>query len=124
MNKNAQVLIVDDQEGIRKLLLETCLILGYEAEATDSGQEALELVKKNKYQLALVDMKMPGLDGLKTTKQILEMIEQLRIVMITGFDDSEDDLKEVRNNPQIVAVLKKPFAIEKLGKILEENITD
>jgi len=124
MKKNAQVLIVDDQEGIRKLLLETCLFLGYEAEATDSGQEALNLVKKSNYQLALVDMKMPGLDGIKTTKQILEMAEQLKVVMITGFDNSDDDLKKVSVIPQVVAIMKKPFSLEELKKILAENITD
>jgi two-component system response regulator (stage 0 sporulation protein F) len=122
MNKKAKVLIVDDQEGVRELLLETCLVLGYEADAIDSGQEALGLVQKNNYQLVLVDMKMPGLDGLTTTEQILEMNKQLKVVMITGFDDSEDDLKEISENPQVVAVMKKPFAIKELEKILAENI--
>ena len=63
--------MLDDQEGVRELLLETCLVLGYEYDAIDSGQEALGLVQKNNYQLVLVDMKMPGLDGLTTTEQIL-----------------------------------------------------
>jgi len=124
MKKDSQVLIVDDQEGIRKLLLETCLILGYEAEATDSGREALDLVKKNYYQVALIDMKMPGLDGLMTTKQILEIAKQLKVVMITGFLDVDNDLKEISTLPQVVAVMKKPFALEELQKILAENITD
>lgn len=123
MKKNAQVLIVDDQEGVRNLLLETCLILGYEAQATDSGQEALDLVKKNNYKIALIDMKMPGLDGFKTTQRIMKMTEQIRIVMITGFDDNEDHLKEIRATHQVVAVMKKPFALEELKEILAENIT-
>ncbi|MDD2212317.1 MAG: response regulator [Clostridia bacterium] len=124
MKKNTPILIVDDQEGIRKLLLETCGMLGYGAVAVASGQEALVLVPQHNFQVALVDMKMPGLDGLQTTEQLLATGGNLKIIMITGDDDYEGIIQENNTNCEVAAVMKKPFALEKLQALLEKNITE
>lgn len=122
MREEAQILIVDDQEGIRKLLLEACSLLGYEAMAAASGQEALALMQEHHFQVALVDMRMPGLDGLGTTEQLLEIGKGLKIIVMTGYCDCESEIKEISRDLRIAAVLKKPFALEELQAFLEKNI--
>jgi len=120
--KDAQILIVDDQEGIRNLLLETCLMLGYEAIATGSGEEALTLVENHDFQGVLLDVRMPGFDGRKTLEQILREGKKPRIIIISGYCDCEKKLEELSANPLVDAVLKKPFQLQELQALLEKKI--
>lgn len=124
MRSKAQILIVDDQEGIRSFLLETCQILGYSAEATACGREALELIANRNYQLAFVDLKMPGLDGQKTIQEIVEKRKNIKVIVITGYSDSDKKYAELLSSPQVLAILKKPFTLEELQTILEKNISE
>lgn len=127
MKSQAQILIVDDQEGIRNLLRETCLVLGYAAEVTDSGQEALRLIENGAYQIAIVDLMMPGLNGVDTIKQLMEKTENLKIIVVTGlneFEEQDAGITELLANPRVLALLKKPFSLKELQKILEKNISE
>lgn len=118
--KRTQVLIVDDQEGVRELLLETCCLLGYEAMAVDSGLEALDLVQKHSFQIVLVDMKMPGLNGLGTTERLLATGQNFNIIVMTGFCDCENEIGEIYSHLNVAAVMKKPFDLEDLKVVLEK----
>ncbi|MDD2432244.1 MAG: response regulator [Clostridia bacterium] len=121
--EKARVLIVDDQEGVRQLLQETCLLLGYEAMTAKSGLEALDLVQKHNFQIALVDMKMPGLNGLSTTERLLATGKHLNIIVMSGFCDGESEISELSSHLDVAAVMKKPFDLEELKVVLEKNIS-
>ncbi|MGI6587934.1 MAG: response regulator [Peptococcia bacterium] len=118
--KRTQVLIVDDQEGVRELLLETCFLLGYEAMAVNSGLEALDLVQKHDFQIVLVDMKMPGLNGLRTTERLLATEKNLNIIVMSGFCECESEIEEIYSHLNVAAVMKKPFNLEELKSILDK----
>lgn len=120
MKRKIKILIVDDQEGIRRLLAEACSLLGYEVFTAASGQEALETVKKNNFQVALVDMKMPGMNGLETMKQLLETVKDLKGIVMTGY--GEIDLVADVNKLGIAALLQKPFNLEEIQELLEKVI--
>lgn len=120
MKREIKILIVDDQEGIRRLLAETCSLLGYEVFTAASGQEALEIVKIDSFQVALVDMKMPGMNGLETMKQLLETVEDLKGIVMTGY--GEIDLVEDANKLGIAAFIQKPFNLEEIKELLEKVI--
>lgn len=115
-----RVLIVDDQEGIRQLLEETCLLLGYEVMTARAGLEALALVEKHDFQAVLLDWKMPGLNGFHTTERLLARNEQLKIIMMSGFWVTEEEIGGILSHLDIAAVLKKPFDLLELQLVLEK----
>lgn len=119
---NIHVLVVDDQEGIRQVLQETCRVLGYEVMTAGSGVEALDLVQKHDFQIALVDMKMPGWDGFSTTERLLATGKHLNIIAMSGLCGGDGELQDLMTRFPIKAVMKKPFDLRELKVILEENI--
>lgn len=83
------ILIVDDEEMIRETLKDIITNEGYEAEEAKEGQEAVNLVKKNKFDCILLDIKMPKMDGMEVLGQVKEINPEIPVVMITGHGDEE-----------------------------------
>lgn len=81
------ILVVDDQEGIRSLLAEMCSLLGYDVETASSGDEALEVAAIRNFNAALIDMKMPGLDGLETLEGLRKLDPNLKMILMTGYGE-------------------------------------
>ena len=84
-----KILVVDDEETIRALLSEFLTGKGYQVFLTASGQEALRIVEKEKPELVLLDIRMPGMDGILTLKKIKAMNGKVGVIMITANQDAE-----------------------------------
>lgn len=113
-----KILIVDDQEGIRKLLAEACMILGYDAQTASSGLEALERINEDKFQLAIVDMKMPGLSGIETITKMRSTDKDIKTILMTGYGESfyrEETVNEIADG-----VVLKPFDLDEIRGLLEQ----
>jgi two-component system response regulator (stage 0 sporulation protein F) len=84
-----KILIVDDEEKIRTLLEKFLTKKGYQALTATNGQEAIEKVKTDSPQVVLMDIRMPGMDGLTAMKKIKEVSPKTGVIMITGVKDEE-----------------------------------
>jgi two-component system, OmpR family, KDP operon response regulator KdpE len=84
-----RVLIVDDDPQIRRVLKVTLTGQGYEVDDAKSGESALEKVRERRFDLVLLDMNMPGMDGLETCRAIRERSE-IGIIMLTVRDNEAD----------------------------------
>ena len=82
MNKPS-ILIVDDEVDIQKTFL-SILKANYSVKATGSGYDALALLKKDRYAVILLDIRMPGLDGIETLREIKKRFPLIEVVMLTG----------------------------------------
>jgi two-component system KDP operon response regulator KdpE len=87
------ILIVDDESSIRRALSTTLCRFGFEVVTVASGREALALVSENHFDAVLIDMNMPGLNGIDTCKKIRGLLPRLPILMLT-VRDGEDDKVE------------------------------
>ncbi len=85
-----KVLIVDDEEAVRDLFVDLLKKEGYQTSACATGEETLELLKKEKFDVVLLDIKLPGINGLEVLKNISDNYKDLTVVMITGFGYDED----------------------------------
>ena len=85
-----KVLIVDDEEAVRDLFSELLIKEGQRVSACATGEETLELLKKETFDVVLLDIKLPGMSGLEVLKNIRETYKNLIVVMITGFGYDED----------------------------------
>ncbi|MFH0796481.1 MAG: response regulator [Candidatus Omnitrophota bacterium] len=87
--REKKILIVDDEEGVRQVLREFFKKKGYKILEAKNGDEALQLVSSEKISAVLLDINMPGMDGLTTLEKMLRINPKVGVVMITGDQDDE-----------------------------------
>ncbi|HMD13753.1 MAG TPA: response regulator [Bacteroidota bacterium] len=83
----ARILIVDDEDDLRTLLRHILTAQGYQVTAASDGEEAIELIKQQKFDVALLDIQMPNINGIQVLKYIKEHSPQTQSVMLTGYAD-------------------------------------
>jgi DNA-binding NtrC family response regulator len=114
--ETTRVLLVDDEEDLVFTLAERLQLRGMHAEAATSGEAALERVQNSTYDVAVIDVKMPGMDGLETIKRIHEMFPALPVIILTGRTSREDNHECMREGAFVY--LMKPIDIEELVTII------
>ncbi|REK71708.1 response regulator [Paenibacillus paeoniae] len=107
-----KVLIVDDQNGIRVLLLEVFSSEGYHTFQAANGKLALEIVRLEAPDLVLLDMKIPGMDGLEILKHIKAIDPSIKVIMMTAYGEL-DMIKEATDLGALMH-FTKPFDIDEM----------
>ena len=85
MAKKIKVLLVDDEKEFLESLSERFELRGFEVYTAQSGPEALQLAQKTKVHAAVVDLKMPDMDGLVTITKLKEIQPKIQTILLTGF---------------------------------------
>ncbi|MFD0713150.1 response regulator [Paenibacillus sp. GCM10027626] len=107
-----KVLIVDDQNGIRVLLMEVFSSEGYVTFQASNGKLALEIVRSETPDLVLLDMKIPGMDGLEILKHIKAINKEIKVIMMTAYGEL-DMIKEATDHGALMH-FTKPFDIDEI----------
>ncbi len=107
-----KVLVVDDEKNIRISLSSILEDEGYEVITAESGEEALSLVEKNRIDLILLDVKLPGMDGLEVLEQVLEQYRDMDVIMISGHSDISIAVKAVKMGAY--DFMEKPLSLPKI----------
>src|SRR5437870_660804 len=92
----ARILVVDDEAAIRDSLRMTLEYEGYEFTSASTGQEALALVEREMPDLVLLDVKMPGMDGVEVLGRLRAMNEALPVVMISAHGTPSSAVDAIR----------------------------
>lgn len=123
MGKKVNILIVDDEEIVRDSLSSWLREDGYEVETVESGVKALEILSLKEWNLLLVDLKMPGMDGLQLMTEVKKVNPEIPIIIMTAYATVETAVKAIKNGAYDYLV--KPFNPEDLSitiqKILEHE---
>ena len=82
-----RILIVDDEQSVREVLSEYFIEQGYSVEYAGGGEEALALVQRSTPDLVLLDVRMPGIDGVETLRRIREIAPDVAVIMVTANED-------------------------------------
>src|SRR5213593_5123888 len=82
-----RILVVDDEAPVREVLTEYFGTEGYAVEAAGSGIEALTAIRDGRADLVLLDVRMPGLDGIQVLRRIRELTESVPVIMVTANED-------------------------------------
>jgi len=118
-----RILLVDDD--LNDLALEKKVLLreGYEVHSAQNGQEAIALIKQNKYDAVLLDIMMPGMNGFEVSRVIRETVSKKTtpVVFVTAKDDAET-MKEGFHAGGTV-FLSKPFTARQLVKVVQAVIS-
>jgi len=119
-NNNYTVLIVDDQPGIRRLLMEVLTEEGYTVYTAANGYEGIQKAKDLKPNLILMDMKMPGMDGIETLQELKHLNQADKVIMMTAY--GELGLVQVAQELGAYAYVTKPFDIIDLCTMISQAI--
>lgn len=107
-----QILIVDDQEDIRRSLAGILEDEGYQVLTADNGNEALEIACEEVPDLVLLDIWMPGLDGIQTLERLKNLLPDLTVVMMSGHGTIETAVKATKLGAY--DFVEKPFSLDKM----------
>jgi two-component system, NtrC family, response regulator AtoC len=116
----ARILVVDDEYLIRWTLQQNLEKEGYEILLAETGEEALEKVKEGAPDLALLDIKLPGMDGYEVLEKALKIDEGIIPIMITAFDDVEKVVKAMRLGA--FDYITKPFDFSKVHLSIQKAL--
>ncbi len=116
MTREPRILIVDDDYYVAKTLVDILNIRGFQAQAVNSGIEALEIVKHARFDCIIADIKMPGINGVELYQGVYKIQPELPVVLMTAY--ASDDLIAAGLAIGIVAVLPKPLNINLLLEFL------
>jgi CheY-like chemotaxis protein len=118
MNDGLTILVADDNED----LLETFAMIlkrrGFSVETADNGVAAVDKYKKRRFDVALMDIVMPDMDGVEASRRIREIYPDTAIILMTGYTD-EEQLKLARDQGAR-HIIHKPVKIEQLIEIITE----
>ncbi|NQW22239.1 MAG: response regulator [SAR202 cluster bacterium] len=116
-----QVLIVDDQYSIRRTMTGIIEDLGCQVEDVEDGYQAIERVRNSIFDLVFLDIKMPGINGIQTYREIKKMRPDSLVVMMTGFEVQE--LIDSAVDEGAMCVVYKPFEPEQIVQVLRSANT-
>lgn len=118
MEERQSVLLVDDEAVVRNSLSEWLKDDGYDVVSAEDGESALELLEKKRFDTGVVDLKMPGIDGLEILKRTKQVNPNTNIIIITAYGTIENAVEAMKLGAS--DYLAKPFTPNELEKAIEE----
>ncbi|MFT4415360.1 response regulator [Fredinandcohnia humi] len=115
-----KILIVDDQYGIRILLNEVFQKEGYKTFQAANGVQAIDIVQKHSPDLVLLDMKIPGMDGIEILKRLKKIDPGIRVIIMTAY--GELDMIQEAKDLGAITHFAKPFDIDEIREAVRKHI--
>ena len=120
MDQKYKILIVDDDETIRSTMKAILEDEGYSVDSAANGKEAIKKTQEQSYNLALLDIRLPDMEGVELLKLMKEPMPRMRKIMVTGFPSLQNAVEAVNKNAD--AYLIKPVDVDKLLATVKEQL--
>ncbi len=117
--EKVNILVAEDEADLRDILKVTLEQEGYRAILASNGDEAIKKIEKKSFQMALIDIKMPGMNGKELVSKIKQINPRVPIVIITG---SPDFKEEMSLKKQAYEYIYKPFRLNELVGVVKEAL--
>lgn len=118
--RQQKILVVDDEHLIRWSLEQNLKKQGYEVVAAATGEDALKLLKDDVPDLMLLDIQLPGIDGLAVLERVKEMEEEIIVIMVTALGVLETAVKAMRMGAY--DYINKPFNLDELAIVIKKAL--
>ncbi|MDF2946723.1 MAG: two-component response regulator [Bacillales bacterium] len=115
-----KILIVDDQFGIRILLTEIFKKEGYKTFHAANGLQAIDIVQSESPDLILLDMKIPGMDGIEILRRVRQIDTKVKVIIMTAY--GELDMIQEAKNLGALTYFSKPFDIDEIRTAVNEYL--
>jgi len=121
MNRNARILVVDDDENIRKVEVAILEDQSYTVESVGTAKEAIEKSKRKFYNVALIDIRLPDMEGIELLTKFRETTPKIRKIIVTGYPTLQNAVDAVNKGAD--AYIVKPFDVEKVLKTIQQQLS-
>jgi DNA-binding response OmpR family regulator len=122
VNKKKSILVVDDDTAILKYATHILQLEGYDVDAAETGFEAIEKSNAHFYNLALLDIKLPDMEGTELLTKMHRTMPSMMKIMVTGFPSLDNAVRAL--NMGADAYLLKPVELEELLKVVKEKLRE
>jgi FixJ family two-component response regulator len=116
--KNKSVLVVDDEKNIRMTLSMTLESMSFQIQTAVNGEEALEKLLANEFWLILLDLKMPGMDGIEVLRRVSKKYPKIRVIIITAHGTIESAVEAMKLGA--VDFIQKPFTANEIRELVNK----
>jgi len=120
MSENARILVIDDDEGIRKVLAAALEKEGYVVDTAKDGKEAIEKSKTSFYNLALVDIRLPDMEGTKLLTALKETVPKMVKIIVTGYPSLQNAIEAVNKGAD--GYIVKPIKMDEFLSTVEGHL--
>ncbi len=120
MGERARILIVDDDESIRKTLKAILEEVGHEVDTAPNGRQATRKCKTRFYNLALIDIRLPDMEGTTLLTQIGNMTPKMRKIIITGYPSLQNAVEALNRGAD--AYIVKPFDLTEVLQTIRKQL--
>jgi DNA-binding response OmpR family regulator len=118
--QESRILLIDDEESVRKSLAFILEDEGYVVDVAENGQEAIRKSKANLYNLALVDVRLPDMDGISLLPQMRETVPKMVKIVVTGYPSLANSIGAVNNGAD--GYIIKPYSVEHLLRTIKDHL--
>jgi two-component system response regulator AtoC len=120
MDENARILVVDDDESVRKVLTTILEDKGYHVETAKNGKEAIKKSNTKVYNLALIDIRLPDLEGTKLLTKMKDTTPKMIKIIITGYPSLQNAIEAVNKGAD--SYILKPFNVKDVLKTIRNHL--
>jgi CheY-like chemotaxis protein len=114
-----KILVVDDEENIRFLFKEELEEEGYQVEMASNGFEAIDKVKTSKFDVVVMDIKMPGMDGIQALNEIKNMVKDQPVILCSAYGEFKQDFSSWISDAYVVKSADTSELKQTIKKILK-----
>ncbi len=114
------IIVVDDEALLRDVLVDFLSRNGYKTFKASTGEQGLEIIRKEEIHIALVDVKMEGMSGIELTAQIKKYRPSVVVIIITGYPSLETAVNALKSGASEYII--KPFKLEEIDRIIRAKI--
>ena len=119
MSEQARILVTDDDENITRVVAAILKDNGYIVDVAGTGTEAIKKTEKNHYDLMLIDIRLPDMEGTELLTKVHDTTPKIRKIMVTGYPSLQNAVTAVNKGAD--AYIMKPFDVEKmLGTVKDQ----
>ena len=115
------VLVVDDEKVVRDIIYRYLTKKGYDVLTTRNGHEALLLGSRGSFDIIILDINMPGMNGLEVLHQLKTKYPEAVVIMLTGVADPESVIQSAAMGMGATAFLNKPCELTELQRVINES---
>jgi len=120
MSEAARILVIDDDENIRKVLETILEDEGYIVETAETAKKGIEKSEKAFYNLALIDVRLPDMEGIELLSKLRNTKPKMRKIIVTGYPTLQNAVAAVNKGAD--AYVMKPFEVEKILQTIREQL--
>jgi DNA-binding NtrC family response regulator len=120
--ERCRILVIDDDEGIREVFSTILRESGYEVDTAQNAREAIEKSRLNLYHLALVDIRLPDMEGTKLLEQLVDTTPKMKKIIVTGYPSLDNSVESLNKGAD--GYIMKPVDTATLISMVEKHLNE